>query len=419
MDAGLYSDSLPPWQPPAWVSPGVGVGPLQKAFEAAFTISELVASNKASHEVVRPTPSYEARQGLVHFARVRDLSSGPTRPGEKVTSRFIFQYPGQARCILVDALGPPRAAPSRAMSSSCFLDIGDRVPDPPGPVIAVRYTVTQRGASHERVFQRLLAATSEQRNSLGQSFDSMVQITADSAEEVDITLRWLTQSTPLIDPSCRAAFDASSLAWKGAFHMGFIGVPDAGKERFEEPSDYPCSGPGCMARTTQRCSGCAGACYCSVACQRAHWPTHKRACKGKHKQADSSSRPSVLLTLVNDLPPGMIFSLLPSNGSVGGKLPSVADVESPSAPLNIHGDAVFVVKVQTNDGDVKEYANKVVIYDRARSFTVMKAAPALEAFVRARGVRGGIKAYCEARREGDSLRVYFDEPVVDASRVDF
>lgn len=44
-----------------------------------------------------------------------------------------------------------------------------------------------------------------------------------------------------------------------------------------------CSNGGCMkagsAKVFKKCSACQQASYCSVNCQRAHWPTHKLACK--------------------------------------------------------------------------------------------------------------------------------------------
>ncbi len=129
---------------------------------------------------------------------------------------------------------------------------------------------------------------------------------------------------------------------------------------------------------------------------------------------DSSGRPSVLLTFTNDLPEGMVFSCVSTNGGVGSRLPT-----EENAAVNIHGNEVFVVKAQTTGDDTAEFVGKVVIYDQERSFTLMKVAPELRALVLSRGVRGGIKAYCEARREGDRLRVYVDEPVSDSKRTNF
>jgi hypothetical protein len=428
----LYSDALPLWAPPR--TPRDDAGPLQMAFEASFTLSELVSSHKSDDDVVHRPPLYEARQGLCCFARVLDMSAAHSG---RACARFLFQ--DASRRIVVDVLGAARAAPTREMSSSRYIRIGNDSPDPPGPVIPVRYCTATRGSAS---FQKFLDATARQRNSLGQTFDEVAVVDADSAEELEITLRWLTDSTCLVDPLCLAAFDASILvARKGLFKfkMGYVAVPPCGPEHHDSPSDFPCSGPGCSARTTQRCARCSGACYCSVACQRAHWPVHKRVCASSSTgkadpggppraaasssevlQEDAAGRPSVLLTFINDLPPGFVFTAIPTNGSAGGKLPTIDDVAAPAqAPINTHAETLFVVKVQTTAGASPEFSGKVVIYDRERSFTSVKVAPVLDAFVRDRGVRGGIKAYCEARREGDLLRVYIDAPVTDARRVDF
>ena len=62
----------------------------------------------------------------------------------------------------------------------------------------------------------------------------------------------------------------------------------------------------------------------------------------------------------------------------------------------------------------------MMVYDQRRSFTLQvppAAAPALEACVRERGFLSGAKAYFEAQREGDRLRVFVDAPIVTASRI--
>jgi ankyrin repeat protein len=40
-----------------------------------------------------------------------------------------------------------------------------------------------------------------------------------------------------------------------------------------------CSNPGCSGAGIRKCTGCKQARYCEQACQLAHWPTHKAACK--------------------------------------------------------------------------------------------------------------------------------------------
>lgn len=47
------------------------------------------------------------------------------------------------------------------------------------------------------------------------------------------------------------------------------------------PPPRACSGPGCGTThgRLNRCAGCGSVRYCSVACQAAHWPEHRRQCR--------------------------------------------------------------------------------------------------------------------------------------------
>jgi hypothetical protein len=58
----------------------------------------------------------------------------------------------------------------------------------------------------------------------------------------------------------------------------------------------PCSNPGCSAPRLSRCSAC-GTPYCSAACQRAHWPLHKRECKSLTAKARDGAHGKVLAPL--------------------------------------------------------------------------------------------------------------------------
>jgi hypothetical protein len=95
---------------------------------------------------------------------------------------------------------------------------------------------------------------------------------ADAAPEP----RWMEHT----DPKPAAAQFHRALeaytAWVGPLRApdGVVRVP------------YLCARPVCGTFpmpcdhfAEQRCSGCLQVCYCSTACQRAHWPLHKLACK--------------------------------------------------------------------------------------------------------------------------------------------
>lgn len=63
------------------------------------------------------------------------------------------------------------------------------------------------------------------------------------------------------------------------------------------PAQRICAQCSMRGDKLQRCSKCQEAYYCSVDCQKAHWPAHKKACKAAAKaaakaQASGSSIPS-------------------------------------------------------------------------------------------------------------------------------
>ena len=74
----------------------------------------------------------------------------------------------------------------------------------------------------------------------------------------------------------------------------------------------------------------------------------------------------------------------------------------------MHGDAVFVVKIQLPMDGVGTMA---MIYDRSRSFTLQMVPlpPNAAAYVRATREFQGNKAYLEAKREGENLRIFIDK----------
>jgi ankyrin repeat protein len=56
-----------------------------------------------------------------------------------------------------------------------------------------------------------------------------------------------------------------------------FGAPAALTEYLEAKTH--CSNPGCSGAGIKKCTGCKQARYCGQACQLAHWPAHKAACK--------------------------------------------------------------------------------------------------------------------------------------------
>jgi hypothetical protein len=50
-----------------------------------------------------------------------------------------------------------------------------------------------------------------------------------------------------------------------------------------------CHKPGCRHKRLRLCGACRAVRYCSVCCQRLHWPEHYRECAGMAQQGASSS----------------------------------------------------------------------------------------------------------------------------------
>jgi ankyrin repeat protein len=62
-----------------------------------------------------------------------------------------------------------------------------------------------------------------------------------------------------------------------------VGAPAALTEYLE--AKMHCSNPGCGGAGIKKCTGCKQARYCGQACQLAHWPAHKAACKAHQAKA--------------------------------------------------------------------------------------------------------------------------------------
>jgi hypothetical protein len=368
---------LPLWEQPAKMAAiRPQDGPLKKAFEAAFSVSEVFSNVRdrmtAALDVPRrQPPEREARESLLVFASGVDSDF----------ARFMFQdEPGETVAIIVDVLDRARSPPD-ATYSAC------RSGDKAGPVVPVRYHVGRRATADAAA--RIIQSSGRQRlprNPRGR-MDECMTVKAWTPEEVCIIERWLLDSTSRLSPACLAAFAASELSCKGAFQLGFIAVPAPPPIFTEAPTDYPCSGPGCTKRTTQRCAGCSGACYCSRECQRAHWKTHKKVCaKGSTEAAaataapspvpsSSSSAPSpsgggaqqqgrssvIVSMTASETPPGFVSFSLPHTGAPSGQ--RVVGGEGPA--VNVHGEAAFLIKVQRAIGAPHM---PMMVYDQQRSF---------------------------------------------------
>ncbi|KAH8095563.1 hypothetical protein JL720_2872 [Aureococcus anophagefferens] len=133
---------------------------------------------------------------------------------------------------------------------------------------------------------------------------------------------------------------------------------------------------------------------CSAkACQKAHWSAHKKVCG----VAATSDRESVVVSTI--APPELqgLWTAAPFSftGELGANASAGHQIKD-SAPRNVHGDAVFVVKIQLPMDGVGTMA---MIYDRSRSFTLQMVPlpPNAAAYVRATREFQGNAPRSEAR----------------------
>ncbi len=141
-------------------------------------------------------------------------------------------------------------------------------------------------------------------------------------------------------------------------------------------------------------------------CQRADWKSHKQTCHSLKGGRWCTARFRKAL-------PGMEHLYAVSfnrYGTTGGRLkrPDASpQVFAKTAPPNVWGDKLFLVKIQSSLGE--ELPVHMMVYDMKRSFQVFLAReddPALfmdmhAEMVGPRGGYGGIKMYRWAKRVGD------------------
>jgi hypothetical protein len=266
-------------------------------------------------------------------------------------------------------------------------------------------------------------------------------------DELDLVFATLTAAAERVE---NAAFSTSPECKKGGFVLSYLAIPQP-MDWLDSPAEpslprIACSAEGCTADAPLRCGGCKGACYCSTTCQTQDWKNrHKLVCaslkastaaKGAattsttsrspvHEYASTSSkgtrsvgaaRKSATLSLE---PTAYLHELGDafSSGMVSiginyrtGEREVVRD--RTEAPLNVHANDEFVVKIQTG---LIPGTQPLMIYDETKSInfflpTSVSSGAELDAFVRSSNQGGacGRKAYLKAVREGDNLRVFFE-----------
>lgn len=313
------------------------------------------------------------------------------------------------------------------------------VPDPPGPIIPVRYAMCRKSEGRERVLS--LVQTISRTATEG----ALIRLIKATLPEVRLVAKMLREGTRRMSPAALARHATGGGATNGIdagfWALSFIGVPAPNPEKysmsdqeFVDAGMIPCS-CGCDAPGVLSCSGCRGAVYKDKDCQRRHWKEHKLVCSRNGKGGDSSGTgagrgagggegravfsprlassappqgPSILIDLTIDdhyIPEGMVLSTIALNP--GGVHNSQLRGSGGVAPLNRHGSARFIVKAQA---PLEGY--HMLIYDDSKGlhhFIIKWRAPQLLEAIGKEPTWGGLKAYFYAVREGDSLRVFTGE----------
>ena len=175
-----------------------------------------------------------------------------------------------------------------------------------------------------------------------------------------------------------------------------------------------CAACNIVVHRLRRCAGCFVPGYCSKACQKSHWSTHKQSCRKKAPQNSELALVDLSLvdgTFMGSQGPGMMTASF-SLGTVGGGACHPTDVNT-KIPANLLGKKVVVkVQVPTDRSPMAGMFDQMVdrvpnpgcmIYDESRTWTLQATAKntptgydAMCQMVREHGERGGLKAYFTA-----------------------
>jgi hypothetical protein len=262
-------------------------------------------------------------------------------------------------------------------------------------------------------------------------------------EEVRTAAAMLTANAALLSAQYREFFGASSRFHSAEqFHPSFLVPPPhptpAAMRRWSTCA--MCAAKEVDSKVAfRKCGTCKTHLYCSQACQDAHAPAHARVCAASLEtlRASPAVRPSLLISTA---PPTCMVGMYSPTFNFQGAVPMETDFEKTLvkavAPLNVHGSATFLVKVQppgdgeggrgpcgfvgrtewsASVGEAKPWA--CMVYDEPRSLPHVYLpldTPGVEALlwlIKRGGVRvasGQYKGFCEAVREGACLRIYTD-----------
>ena len=387
----------------------------------------------------------------------------------------IVRGGGSAECLIIDVLSPALACPPEIEKHTTAWGDSPDGTQKSGqaasePLLPVRYwhipnddadrskrqaSLMQAGPNECAMTRAAVAAKAEQAKERSKrdngSVPGPICVQAESVEEVHSALAMLRANEALLSPQYRAFFDSAS-RFNGPvqFRPSFLVPPP---HPTPEPLKRWLTCTGCGAKQAIalasfcKCIQCKTHWYCTPECRDRHRPVHKLVCGASVatlRASPTNARPSLLISTVP--PESCIGKYCPMFNFQGAASPlgigamDTADVDKylvkEVAPINLHGDRCFLVKVQppgsgeggsgpcgfpgrasftSSAGESSPWA--CIVYDEPRSLTNVYLpldTPGIEdllALIKRSGIRvasGAYKAYCEAKREGPCLRIYID-----------
>ncbi|KAL1741785.1 hypothetical protein HDZ31DRAFT_44669 [Schizophyllum fasciatum] len=183
-----------------------------------------------------------------------------------------------------------------------------------------------------------------------------------TAEEQSLLRKLLFMNSEKMSPQFKPKRESYEKNFIPSFLLpvGALGQIDIGKLT----SDTGCA--ICGKKTTSRCTGCLSVSYCGQACQKVHWKEHKDFCRTIRGGKWCSVK---FTTQLLDSEGNQIYVSTINHSSM-----KVTPIGGPGIPVvtppNVHGDNVFLVKIQRPDnlGPCREDTVSMMVYDRNRTF---------------------------------------------------
>jgi len=261
--------SLPPWPP----STG-----LKKHFNLSFSFQQLL--RRASSGLTALPPDEEILDSLCNIAQMVESGVGGAQP------LFIAQDAAETMSIAFQVISAVRVAPDVMASygggsdaaAQALLGFPEERQPSPGPLIPVAYLISSPASDDEARVRACAASVARLRGTAGS-----IKVSATTLE-LPLLAALLRASSARVSVDAHAAYERDG---RPLWTLGWLGVQSPAADALARPSDtlrLACCGVGCSVEGAKlRCAGCKGVVYCSTACQRSAWATHRQVCAREDK----------------------------------------------------------------------------------------------------------------------------------------